>query len=52
MREFFWKEPFQKSQKNKNPCDKNEDSSYQTGIFWKIFFFLEKMITSTYFESH
>ena len=36
---IFWEdEPFQKSQKKENPCDKNEDSYYQTGIFWDIFF--------------
>ena len=50
---IFWEdEPFQKSQKKENPCEKNEDSYYQTGIFWDIFSFQEKMITSTYFESH
>ena len=43
---IFWKDkPFQKSQKkNENPCDKNEDSSYQTGIFCETFFFKKKWL--------
>ena len=42
---IFWEdEPFQKSQRKENPCDKNEDSYYQTGIFWDIFFFKKKWL--------